>query len=162
MVKDEIRKITSKYIHNISTTYKSGQSTAIQAVNHSLIKTYWEIGQHIVEFEQSGTTYATYGTGLLKTISKDLKYINSKGFSVSNLQRMRQFYIEYPNYATLSHNLNWSHIIEFLKIDDPLERSFYEQQAALEKWSVRELARQKKSGLFLRTKVSDTSEVSDT
>lgn len=143
-----------KLLQNISTTYTSGQSTAIQAVNHSLIKTYWEIGQHIVEFEQSGTTYATYGTGLLKTISKDLKHINSKGFSVSNLQRMRQFYVEYPNYATLSHKLNWSHIIELLKIDDPLERSFYEQQTALEKWSVRELVRQKKSGLFLRLAVS--------
>ncbi|WP_220476855.1 hypothetical protein [Massilia cavernae] len=34
----------------------------------------------------------------------------------------------YPNSATLSHQLGWSHIVELLKIDDPLERGFYEQQ----------------------------------
>jgi predicted nuclease of restriction endonuclease-like (RecB) superfamily len=41
-------------------------------------------------------------------------------------------------------------LIEILKIDDPLERSFYEKQAILENWSVRELIRQKKTSLFLR------------
>ncbi len=46
--------------------------------------------------------------------------------------------------------MSWSHTSNFLKIDDPLERSFYEQQAIRERWSVRELQRQKKSSLFLR------------
>jgi len=37
-----------------------------------------------------------------------------------------------------------------LKIDDSLERSFYQQQTIQERWTVRELMRQKKSSLFLR------------
>lgn len=45
--------------------------------------------------------------------------------------------------ATLSHQLTWSHIVELLKIDDPLERGFNERQALHERWSVRELVRQK-------------------
>lgn len=47
---------------------------------------------------------------------------------------MRQFHLEYPKGATLSHLLSWSHYIELLKIEDPLERSFYEKQTAIEKW----------------------------
>ena len=41
-----------------------------------------------------------------------------------------QFYLAYPKGATLSHLLGWSHVVELLKLDDPLERSFYEQQCA--------------------------------
>ena len=37
----------------------------------------------------------------------------------------------YPKGATASHLLSWSHIMELLKIDDPLERSFYERQTIL-------------------------------
>ncbi|MCX6865299.1 MAG: hypothetical protein NTV46_03590 [Verrucomicrobia bacterium] len=39
--------------------------------------------------------------------------------------RIRQFYLAHPKGATLSHLLSWSHIVELLKIEDPLERSFY-------------------------------------
>ncbi len=71
---------------------------------------------------------------------------------------MRQLYEEYPIYATLSHKLSWSHYVEFLKIDDKLERSFYEQQTLNENWSIRELKRQKKSSLFLRLAASKKKE----
>ena len=50
--------------------------------------------------------------------------------------------------------MTWSHIVELLKIDDPLERGFYEQQALRERWSVRELVRQKDSALFLQLAAS--------
>lgn len=67
---------------------------------------------------------------------------------------MRQLYDEYSNYATVSHKLSWSHYVELLKIDDKLERNFYEKQCLLENWSIRELKRQKKSSLFLRLAAS--------
>ena len=41
-----------------------------------------------------------------------------------------------------------------MKIDDNLERSFYEKQSILENWSVQELLRQKQSALFLRLAIS--------
>lgn len=50
----------------------------------------------------------------------------------------------------MSHKLNWSHICELVKINDQLERSFYEKQTILENWNVRELKHQKKSSLYLR------------
>ena len=134
----------------ISEVYTTGQARATQAVNTHITETYWQIGRDIVEFEQGGKTRADYGTGLLASLSLDLTLRHGKGFSRSNVVRIRQFYLAHPKGATLSHQLSWSHIVELLKIDDPLERGFYEQQTLREKWAVRELQRQKKSSLFLR------------
>jgi hypothetical protein len=55
---------------------------------------------------------------------------------------MRRLYLTYPKSQTLSDFLTWSHYVELLKIDDPLERSFYEKECEEEHWGVRELKRQ--------------------
>jgi predicted nuclease of restriction endonuclease-like (RecB) superfamily len=134
----------------ISQVYTAGQLRAHQAVNAQLIETYWQIGHDMVEFEQGGKTRADYGTALLASLSRDLTLRHGKGFSRSNLIRFRQFYLAYSKGAKPSHLLSWSHHVELLKVDDMLERSFYEQQAIREKWSVPELVRQKNASLFLR------------
>jgi len=67
---------------------------------------------------------------------------------------MRQFYNQYSIGAKPSRQLSWSHYVELLKIEDPLERNFYEKQAILENWSIPELKRQKTTSLFLRLAVS--------
>lgn len=142
----------------ISNTYQSGQVKATQAVNIQLLETYWHIGQQIVEFEQGGNTRAEYGKALISNLAKDLSLLHGKGFSASNVKRFRQFYLVYPIGATVSHQLSWSHVVEFLKIDDPLERSFYEKQTQLENWNVRELVRQKNTALFQRIALSKSKE----
>lgn len=170
-------------VQQISDTYTQGRVKAVQAVNAQLVQTYWHVGRHIVEFEQAGQVRAEYGKALIDTLAADLGLRHGKGFSRSNLIRFRQFYLAYPGLAeksaTLSHQfrlarppeeaepplcgearsgwgaqLTWSHIVELLKIDDLLERGFYEQQALRERWSVRELVRQKESSLFLRLAAS--------
>ncbi len=142
----------------ISDTYISGQVKATQAVNTQLLETYWQIGQHIVEFEQGGNARAEYGKALISNLAKDLSLLHGKGFSASNVKRFRQFYLAYPIGATVSHQLSWSHVVEFLKIDDPLERGFYEKQTQLENWNVRELVRQKNTALFQRLALSKNKE----
>jgi predicted nuclease of restriction endonuclease-like (RecB) superfamily len=71
---------------------------------------------------------------------------------------MRLFYLRYPICETASHKLSWSHYVELLKIDNHLERSFYENQILLENWSIAELKRQKKTALFLRLAASTNKE----
>ncbi|MDR0834831.1 MAG: DUF1016 N-terminal domain-containing protein [Candidatus Symbiothrix sp.] len=129
-------------LDRISKRYVAGQAQAVRSVNESMVATNWQIGQYIVEYEQDGNAKAEYGTMLLENLSRDLKLLHGRGFSRSNLQRMRQFYLTYPICATLSHKLSWSHWVELLKISDNHERSFYEQQNMLENWSVSELKRQ--------------------
>jgi hypothetical protein len=114
-------------VQRISDRYQLGQSRAAAAVNTSMLETYWSIGEYIVEYEQGGKAKAEYGKGLLESLSKDLSLLHGKGFSLSNVKRMRQFYLVFPISAALSHQLGWSMYVELLKIDDPLERSFYEQ-----------------------------------
>ena len=156
--KEEYIKPYNELVQQISAAFVHGQARAIAAVHSCLVDTYWKIGQHIVEYEQQGKEKAVYGTALLENLSQDLKLLHGKGFSRSNLNYMRLLYIRYPICETLSHKLSWSHYFELLKIDDDLERSFYEQQTQLEKWSVAELKRQKDSALFLRLALSKDRE----
>ncbi len=142
----------------ISDTYLKGLNNVYRAINTELLQTYWEIGQYIVEFEQKGKAKAAYGTALLENLSKDLKLMHGKGFSRSNLNYMRLIYKYYPICEELPHKLSWTHFCELVKINDPLERSFYEKQAILENWSTTELKRQKKSSLFLRLAASKDKE----
>ncbi len=135
-------------------TYLQGRKRALQAVNSESLLTYWEMGKHIIEYEQKGKIKAEYGKKVLIQLAKDLKTQYDKGFSRSYLVYMRLFYIRYPKSETLFHQLSWSHYFEIIKIDDDLERSFYEKQTILEKWSVQELRRQKKTALFARLALS--------
>jgi len=96
-------------------------------VNNILVQTYWEIGKIIIEDEQENSERAEYGKKLLKELSKKLTKEYGKGFSRSNLQNMRQFYLKYPICQTLSGKLSWSHYCEILSISDDKERAFYER-----------------------------------
>lgn len=145
-------------LEQISQIYIEGRIQAVEAVNIRLIETYWQVGQHIVEFEQGGKIRADYGKALISSLARDLGIRHGKGFSRSNLIYMRLFYLRYPISQKPSHQLSWSHYVELLKIDDELERNFYEKQAIKERWSVPELKRQKAASLFLRLAVSKDKE----
>jgi len=118
-----------------------------------MLHAYWQIGKYIIEFEQGGKIKAEYGKHLLEKLSKDLRLRYGKGFSRSNLNYMRQLYDKYPVCEKLSDKLSWSHYYELLKIEDDLVRESYEKQAIIENWTIRELRRQKKTGLFHRLAV---------
>ena len=141
-------------LDKIAQTYTQGRFQAIRSVQLHITQTYWHLGQHIIEFEQVGKVKATYGKALLSNLARDLSLRYGKGFSRTNLVYMRLFYLRYPISQKPSDLLSWSHYVELLKIDDDLERSFYEKQAISERWSVPELKRQKASALFLRLAAS--------
>jgi len=55
---------------------------------------------------------------------------------------MRLFYVRFPKIQTVSGQLTWSHYLELLKCDDPLEMQFYMKECINEGWKVRELKAQ--------------------
>jgi len=147
-------------IDRIGECLVQGQQRAFEQVNTLLVETYWQIGQYIVEFEQKGNERAEYGSRLLTQLSRDLKTAYGKGFSRRNVLDMRRFYVSYPKWQMVSAKLGWSHYTELLAISDDLARSFYEQQCIRDRWSVRELKRQKDSALFERVAMSkDRAEI---
>lgn len=147
-------KSYSELLSQIGETFENGRKRAISAVNSTIVVTYWQIGKHIVEYEQNGNEKAEYGSETLKSLSKDLTIRYGEGFGLSNITKMRKLYQTYPILQTLSAKLSWSHYVELLKIDDPAERSFYLKECEQENWGVRELRRQMKSMLFQRIALS--------
>ena len=125
-----------------------------QQVNSELLYAYWNIGRIMVENEQSQPERADYGKQTIRELSKALTKELGKGFSVSNLQFMRRFYLNYQIQQTVSVKLSWSHYCELLSISDPDKRSFYEKEAINANWSVRELKRQINISLFERLLLS--------
>lgn len=73
-----------------------------------MVEAYWEIGKSIVE-KQGGNATAEYGTNLLKELSKQMTADFGKGFTVTNLSYMRQFYLTFPNHHALRDKLSWTH-----------------------------------------------------
>ena len=130
------------------------QRTAVQ-VNTELLSTYWNIGRIIVEHEQNSQERAAYGKQTLKEVSKELSEEFGKGFSVSNIQFMRRFYLTYQIQQTVSVELSWSHYCELLTISDDDKRRFYEKEAINSGWSIRELKRQISTSLYERLLLSD-------
>lgn len=147
----------SKYnslITTIGEVLEQGKAYVLQTVNQGIVQTYWAIGKHIVEFEQAGNEKAEYGSDMLNRLSNDLTARYGKGFSRANVFYIRKLYMTYPKVQTLSKLLSWSHFVELLKLDDPLERSFYQKECENAHWGVRELKRQMKSMLFQRLALS--------
>jgi predicted nuclease of restriction endonuclease-like (RecB) superfamily len=77
-----------------------------RSVNVIMTSTYWEIGRLIVEHEQQGHKRASYGDALLKRLASDLITRYGRGFSRTNLQQMREFYLSWPIRQTLSGKLD--------------------------------------------------------
>ena len=118
-------------LERISRRYVEGQAQAIRSVNEVMVETNWQIGKYIVEYEQEGNPKAKYGSKLLETLSRDLALLHGRGFSRSNLNYMRLFYIRFPICEKLSHKLSWSHYFELVKIDDELEREMSRRDGTL-------------------------------
>lgn len=153
--KNQNVEIYQKLVDSIGITIESARQRAIQAVNNELLKANWEIGKYIIEYEQHGNEKAEYGSSLLTNLSKDLKSRFGKGFSKSNIYLMRQFYLKYQIFQSLTGKLTWTHYAELLGVSDDFARGFYEKQAVNDNWSVRELKRQISSSLFERLALSE-------
>lgn len=137
----------------------SQSRTAISRnINSQILITYWSIGKLIFEKENKPDSTEKSSRQLIIELSKELTISIGKGFSRSNLNYMRLFYINYPDGVTVSHQLSWGHYYELLKIEDVLERQFYENQINNEKWSIREFRKNKSTALFQRLALSKDKE----
>ena len=117
--------------------------------NKSDLNTYFEVGRLIVE-AQGGEARAKYGNKLIKEYSLKLTKELGKGYTISALKRMRQFYLLFQKGATLSHQLTISHYIELLKLKDIQKVKYYISISSKLNLSVRELRERIKSNEYER------------
>lgn len=163
--------INQKFLQDISELLINARKQAKTAVNLSMVYAYYEIGHRIYEEEQQGKERAAYGKYLLKELSDHLSKKFGKGFSITNLKQMRQFYLTYrddqisqkvsdqfKNLPVVSSGrkffLSWSHYLKLMRISNIEERHFYEIEAAKNGWSLSEMKRQFDSSLYERLALS--------
>ena len=87
-------------LHEIRDLIQSARRAVVHSVDLVQVFTNFEIGRRIVEHEQGGDERAEYGKALLKELSTELTKEFGRGFSRSNLEYMRKFYLTYQDRAT--------------------------------------------------------------
>lgn len=131
------------------------RSRAYQAVNSELVGLYWALGEYISHKLAS----AAWGEGVVDELAATLgrEYPGRRGYTRTNLLRMRQFYETYRDgkkVVALLRQLPWTHHMRIMgQVKEAQERHFYMLAAISGKWSSRELERQIRTGAARRSQV---------
>ena len=133
------------------------RENAFRAVNRELISMYWDIGGYVSEKVKHGI----WGKAVVEDFARfvQAERPDIKGFSASNIWRMRQFYETYngnERLAPLVREISWTQnllIMSRAKTDEA--REFYLLLCSRNNYTKRELERQIDSMLFERTMISD-------
>lgn len=140
---DEVRQTAfHQLLGQLQTLIADARQRALRAVDAIQVQTCWQVGRHIVEFEQGGAARAAYGKRLLPLLAERLTADFGQGFDVSNLRYMRLFYQAFPIRDALRHELSWTHYRLLTRVDKAEARQWYMHQAAEQNWSSRALERQ--------------------
>jgi predicted nuclease of restriction endonuclease-like (RecB) superfamily len=121
---------------------RQARQRAVRAVDAIQVKTCWEVGHHIVEFEQGGAARAVYGKRLLAELASGLTGEFGSGFDERNLRYMRSFYLCFPIWNAVRSELSWTHYRTLLRVESEVARRWYMDEAAEQNWSSRALERQ--------------------
>ena len=116
--------------------------------NKSDLNAYYEVGKLIVE-AQGGENRAKYGNKLIKEYSEKLTKELGKGYNITNLKNMRQFYIKMKG-RTLCDQLHWSHYRYLLTINNDNKFDYYVMITRKLNLSVRKLRERIKSKEYER------------
>lgn len=83
--------------------WEGAQAQASRSVNTAHVIANWLIGKEIVEEQQEGRERARYGDQLMKRLSEELQEALGQGFSISSLQYMRDFHLQFPSLLPIQH-----------------------------------------------------------
>lgn len=155
--KDLNVKIYTKTLLEIKERIEQAKADAFESMNALLNKRNWIIGQTIVEKQKE---YA-WGSNFLDLLARDLQnmFPENSGLSVTNIYRMRAFYLFYSNFSAAAPKLEelpifylpWFHNVRIMQqLKDIDECLWYAQKAVQEGWSRSYLDSQIKSKLYKR------------
>jgi hypothetical protein len=95
---------------------------ALRSVDAIQVRTCWEIGRHVVEFEQGGAVRAEYGKRLLPRLAESLTAEFGRGFDARNLSNMRAFFQAFPIWNAVRSELSWTHYRILLRVENEQAR----------------------------------------
>jgi hypothetical protein len=156
-----VEQITSvlrpQFYDAVAAVLRGAKRRAFNAVNTTMVETYWKVGRMIFEEEQSGHARAEYAAYLIRDLAKRLTREFGRGYSEANLRNFRQFFLTFPADEskgiryTLCSELTWSHYRALMRVSNPAARAWYVHEAAEQGWVVRTLLRQINSFAYERT-----------
>ena len=88
-------KPTKAFFEDIRALIHSARATVARGVDLVQVYTNFEIGRRIVEQEQKGKGRADYGQEVMKELASRLTNEFGNGYSKSNLEYMRRFFLQY-------------------------------------------------------------------
>jgi predicted nuclease of restriction endonuclease-like (RecB) superfamily len=135
-------EVSPQLVADIRQLVETARLEVVQAVNSTMVQTYWHIGCLIVEDEQRGEARAAYGKRQLQQLSETLTGEFGRGFDVTNLRTMRRFYQAFPIRDAVRLELSWTHYRVLLRVESEEARRWYQQEAIEQGWSARALERQ--------------------
>ena len=141
---EDIKKleyIDNEFYKNVKEVLEQARNRVYRNIQSEMVFAYWQIGKMIVE-KQGGVERAKYGDGIIKELSTKLTKDFGSGFTISNLWRMRQFYVFFPKLAAVRRELSWTHYRLLVSLDDEKARNFYIKEAIEGNWSTRQLERE--------------------
>ena len=136
-----------KTYENIRAVLSQSRREVFSAINSAMVQAYWDIGR---EINDAVGERAEYGKQLLQYLAERLTAEFGKGFTISNLRAMRQFYRTFPIRHTVCGELSWSHYRLLIRIENETRRNFYTQECVESGWTVRQLERQINSFFYER------------
>src|ERR1035438_9272275 len=75
---------------------ESARASVARTVNTTQVIANWLVGREIVEEEQRGEKRAGYGARLVVELSRKITVDFGQGYSITNLEHFRDFYLTYP------------------------------------------------------------------
>ena len=167
----------AELLEDLKSRIQTARVKAMLAVNRELVLLYWQIGQSIVERQQA----EGWGKAIIERLATDIQaaFPGLKGFSPSNIWRMRAFYLAYTKgtenlaqaarespsgeLAQLAREMDgvnlpqpltdipWFHnVIIIEKVKDPVQRIWYAHKTIEHGWSRAVLTVQIESMLYER------------
>lgn len=124
----------NSFYNEIKDILISARNKVYKTANFAMVEAYWNIGKRII-VEQGGKDTAEYGQGLLQELSKQMTKDFGKGFTVTNLKYMRQFYLAFPNGHALRDELSWTLYRSLMRVENERARNFYLEEAIKSNWS---------------------------
>ena len=112
--------------------------------NRSDLNTYYNVGKLL------SLAGKHYGEGIIKEYSIKLTNELGKGYSVTNLKNMRNFYFMIQKSQAMPDQLSWSHYIELLPIKDINKINYYIDITLKQNLDYRELRKKIRSNEYER------------
>ncbi len=148
----EVATLPADWLGDIKQRVSAARQRAALAANAELVQLYWQIGQDILQRQQT----ARWGDKVLVRLAADLRetFPEMKGFSLRNLKYMRYFAEHCPQQTfgrQPAAQLPWFHIVTLLtKLSDEAARAWYAAQAVADGWSCATLEVQIRNRLMER------------